>query len=427
MSRRCWALLEVVIFLAAPFQLQSQDLEYRLSIVDEGTLNSINKDTPINYDNSILPQPYRGNVGTSNLFLGVVGLSMLFNLSTNTDNLHSPDYNYSLREIAFDYSLSDAVDITVGKKILKWGTGYAFNPTGVVEPQRSPSDPSDRLGQNEGSKLASVDFFAGKSSLTFVYVNDSRTESWKWRWGTQEFAMRAYTFVSGLDLSLVGHYREGDRMELGTNWSYVIGNDLEIHGEFLGKQGSSTLYHQIITTDNDQQMFSSYPYAALYDNSREIFYKFLIGGQLTFENGINIAIEFYRNTEGLSTTQWKRWMEFVKFQSDIQRGLIPVSPELIDPSHYNLLWALQTLSPRGAMRDYCFGREYWGIECWTIELIQFVNAQDLSAVIIPTVSFKVSDIFSTYGRLSVFTGNNESEFGALFYKTTFSLGMQVQI
>ncbi len=92
-----------------------------------------------------------------------------------------------------------------------------------------------------------------------------------------------------------------------------------------------------------------------------------------------------------------------------------------------LLWALETLSPRGAMQDYLFGREYWGIDSWGIELIEFMNAQDVSAVIIPTVSFKISDNFSTYGRLTVFTGSNDSEFGALFWKTTFNLGIQVQL
>lgn len=427
MNRRCRVFLILVGLLAAPSRLQSQDLDYRLSVVDEATLNSLNMSTPINYENSILPQPNRGNIGTSNLFLSVGGFSALMNLSTSTDNLSSPTYTCSFREIAFDYSLSDAIDITVGKKIFKWGTGYAFNPTGVVEPRRSPSDPSDRLGQNEGSQLASLDFFAGKSSLTFVYVNESGFESRRWHWGTQEFAVRAYTFLSGLDLSFVGHYREGDRLELGTNWSYVIGNGLELHGEFLGKQGSSLLYHQIITTDSSQQIFSSYPYIAIYDHLREIFYKFLVGGQFTFDNGINVAVEFYRNTEGLSTAQWKRWMNFVKFQNDIQQGLIHVSPELVIPSRYNILWALQTLSSRGTMMDYCFAREYWEIERLGIELIQFVNAQDLSGVVIPTISYKLSVNLSAYGRLSVFSGGSDSEFGALFYKTTFNLGAQVQL
>ncbi len=427
MTCRCNVFFVIAGIVVAPLLLRSQELEYRLSVVDEATLNAINRDTPLNYQNGILPQPDRGNIGTSNLYLSVSGFSTLFNLATNTDNLRSPDDSYSLRECALDYSLSDALDITIGKKILKWGTGYAFNPTGVVEPQRLPSDPSDRLGQNDGSKLTSINAFVGKSSLTLVYVNDARIESWKWHWGTQEFALRAYTFLSGLDLSVVGHYREGDRLELGTNWSYVVGNNLELHGEFLGKKGSSALFHQSVTTDVNQQIFSSYPYSELYKHSSQIFYKFLIGGQYTFDNGINIAVEFYRNTEGLSTTQWKRWMKFVKFQSDIQRGLIPVSPPSVEPSRYNLLWALQTLSPRGAMQDYCFAREYWAIDRWGIELIQFINLQDVSAVLIPTVAFKVSDNFSTYGRLAWFSGSGDSEFGALFYTKTFNLGIQFQL
>jgi len=427
MSLRSTTFLVLVCIGVAPAILRSQGLEYRMSIVDEGTLNALNKTTPINYDNCILPQPHRGNIGTSNLFLSVGGLSALLDLSTNTDNLRSPDYTYSFREFSFDYSLSDAVDITIGKKILKWGTGYAFNPTGVVEPQRSPSDPSDRLGQNEGSKIAEIDYFKGRSSLTFVYVNDARVDSWKWHWGVQEVAARAYTFLNGLDLSLVAHYREGDRLEVGTNGSYVLGSNLELHAEFLGKKGSSALYHNIITTDDDQQVFASYPYVPLYRYSNQIFYKFLLGGQFTFDNGLNIAVEYYRNTEGLTTMEWQRWMKFVKFQNGIQQGSVPVSPDLVAPSRFNLLWALQTLSPRGAMQDYCFGREYFAEDRWGIELIEFINAQDFSTVIIPTVSFKLSENFSTYARLALFTGRSDSEFGALFYQKTLNLGIQFQL
>ncbi len=405
----------------------AQEADYRYSLVDEATLNALNKTTPLNFDNRIVPQPYRGNTITSNLFVSVGGVSGLLMLATATDNLRSPEYTYSLRELTFDYSVSDAIDLTVGKKILKWGTGYAFNPTGVVEPQRSPSDPSDRLGQNEGSKLVSVDFFAGRSSLALVYVNDVSINNWRWSWGTQEFAIRAYTFLSGLDLSLIAHYKEGDRLELGSNWSYVIGDNLELHGELLGKRGSSTLYHQSIWSDQNAVLYSSFPYSAPYEQSGRIFSRLLLGGQFTFENGVNIVLEYYHNAEGLTGIDWKRWMKFVKFQNDVQRGTIPVAPELIGPSRFNLLWALQTLSPRGAMQDYCFAREYWSDERWGAELIEFLNAQDMSAVVIPTASLKLSGNFSMYVRCSWFVGGGESEFGALFYTATFNLGVQMQL
>ena len=85
------------------------------------------------------------------------------------------------------------------------GACNAFNPTGVVEPQRSPSAPSDRLGQNVGRTLVSMNAFFGKTSLTLVYLNDAQFESGAFHWGEHDYAMRAYTFLNGLDLSGILH------------------------------------------------------------------------------------------------------------------------------------------------------------------------------------------------------------------------------
>ena len=419
-----------LIFVASWFiriEAAGQELQYRFSIVDEGTLTKLNLTTPFNYQNRILPQPVQGNDAISNLFLGYGGLSTSLNLSALSSNLRTPDYNYSIRELSYDLSLTDNLDMTVGRKILKWGPGYAFNPTGVVEPQRSPSDPSDRLGQNVGRTLVSMNAFFGKTSLTLVYLNDAQFESGAFHWGEHDYAMRAYTFLNGLDLSGILHYRQGDRLEAGTNWSYVIGEGLELHGEFLAKKGSSTLYHEILSSDNPDQIFSSYPYTARFDNSNEIFYKLLLGEQYTFENGVNIAFEYYRNMEGLRTSEWNQWMKFVKFQNGIQQGSIILPPELIGPSRNNLLWALQTLSPRGTMRDYLFGREYYSDGSWSFEFIELVNADDGSVVLLPTVSYRISEFFSVYGRFTSFRGKNDSEYGALFTKNSTNLGIQFQL
>lgn len=411
----------------AALHANAEDLNYRFSIVDEGTLSKLNLATPLNYQNRILPQPTQGNDAISNLFLGYGGLSTSLNAGALSTNLTKPDYSYTIRELSYDLSLTDNLDITAGRKILKWGPGYAFNPTGVVEPQRTPSDPSDRLGQNVGRTLISVNAFLGKSSLTLVYLNDAQFESGNFHWGEHDYALRAYTFLNGLDLSGILHYRQGDRLEVGTNWSYVVGENLELHGEFLAKQGSSTLYHEILSSDNPEQIFTSYPYAARFDHSNEIFYKLLLGGQYTFENGLNIALEYYRNMEGLSKSEWNQWMKFVKFQNGIQQGSISVSPAMIGPSRYNLLWALQTLSPRGTRRDYLFGREYYSVNAWSLEFLQLMNAADASIVLVPTVSYRISQYLSLYCRFTSFLGESESEYGALFTKYSTNLGIQFQL
>jgi hypothetical protein len=356
---------------------------------------------------------------------GVLSTSIGFTATSN--DISVPHYDFAVRELALDVSLGEALDLVVGKKILKWGTGYAFNPTGVVEPQRSPSDPSDRLNQNDGRNLVSLTAFFGKTSLTAVYLNDARYANSSLGWGKNELALRAYSFMAGLDISLVGHYREGDRLELGANSSYVIGDNLELHGEILGKRGSSALFHPVITSDNPGQIFDSYPYVPLYSDSREIFLKTLVGGQYTLDNGLNLALEYYHNSEGLSVQEWKRWMNFVKFQDAAQSGAVPVSPDLIVPSRMNLLWSLLTLSTRGTMRDYLFARGAYADDTWGCEVIFFMNANDQSIVAIPTLTWKASVSFSFYLRYTAYAGRDGSEFGSLFTTRSMTLGLGVQL
>jgi hypothetical protein len=344
-----------------------------------------------------------------------------------TNDLTNPEYDCRIRELSADISVTDEMNLLIGKKILKWGTGYAFNPTGVVEPQRSPSDPSDRLNQNDGKTLLSLTAYHEKSSLTFVYLNDAQIVNSELHWGTNEYAIRANTFLSGFDISFIGHYKQGDRLECGTNFSYVIGDHLELHGEGIAKMGSSYEYHRIITTDNEEQIFVSDPYMPLHENSKQIFYKALIGGQYTFDNGMNLALEYYHNAEGLSSQEWNRWMNFVKFQNAIQNGTVTVPAELVEPSRLNLLWSLKTLSPRGTMKDYLFARGFYSAESWSFEMICFMNANDLSTVMIPSVTWRVSEYYSLYVRYAAYLGRDGSEFGSLFTTDVLNLGIGVQL
>jgi hypothetical protein len=200
-----------------------------------------------------------------------------------------------------------------------------------------------------------------------------------------------------------------------------------LHAEILGKEGSSALFHPIITSDNPAQIFGAYPYVPLYADSREIFLKTLVGGQYTLDNGINIAFEYYHNAEGLSVQEWKRWMNFVKFQDAVQGGAVPVSPDLVVPSRMNLLWSLLTLSTRGTMRDYLFARGAYSDNTWGCEVIIFMNANDQSIVAIPTLTWKVSVLFSLYARYTAYAGRDGSEFGSLFTSGSMSLGLGVQL
>jgi len=52
-----------------------------------------------------------------------------------------------VRETYVGFTAGD-VDLAVGKRILRWGVGYAFTATGVLDPPRVATDPTDRLSLN---------------------------------------------------------------------------------------------------------------------------------------------------------------------------------------------------------------------------------------------------------------------------------------
>jgi hypothetical protein len=120
-------------------------------------------------------------------------------------------------------------------------------------------------------------------------------------------------------------------------------------------------------------------------------------------------------------------MNFVKFQNAIQKRTITVPQELVEPSRLNLLWSLRTLSPRGTMQDYLFARGFFSAESWSFEMICFMNTNDMSTVIIPSVTWRVIEKCSLYMRYTAFLGRDGSEFGSLFTATALNLGIQFQL
>jgi hypothetical protein len=415
----------LILLICAP-RISAQQFEYRASLFEEASKNYINGNTPVNWNNSMVPQPSGESIASANLNCGFGIFSGSFGGTLSGNNLIKPQYSLAVREASVDLNLTDQIDLMIGKKILKWGTGYAFNPTGVVEPARLPSDPTDRLKLNDGRNVVSVTGLAGRSSFTFVYLNDFQIRNSNFYPDRSEIAARVYTYLNGLDLSAIAHYRAGDRLEAGINYSFVIGDNLEIHGEALGKRGTSQEYENPVISGDGIKFYNDYPYQALYYNSDKMFWKFLIGGQFTFDDGINIVLEYYHNDDGLSKAEWKRWLDFVRFHNNIQNGTYPVPRELLMPSKYNLLWSLKTLSPRGTMMDYIFVRIYYSESNWNFELLSMINGADLSVVLIPAFTFKFSENFSVYLRYSGFAGSGDSEYRNMFLKGSLTLGLGAQ-
>lgn len=412
----------ITLFILANVQAQtlfnsSRFLNYRGSVTNESGYHRLN-DTPLNIDNEFVPQIRYNNISVADVFLnnplGVLDLQV----NANYSDRDKPDYNAVIRELYFDQALGEYFHITVGRKILKWGTGYAFNPTGVVEPTRRAIDPSDRLNQYQGRQVISVDAFVGSSSLTLLYANEARYDDGI-KWGKDEIATRLYALVKNIDISLIGYWCEDAKSKIGFNTAWTYGSHLELHSELIAQKGSQKRYHHILDSSSHQVYFDQYPYRAKYQNSREIFYKALLGVQYTFDSGLNLMAEYLYNREGLAKTEWNQWRKFTLFH---QRQIIarPPNPRSI-PNFYN---ALFTLNREGSMRHYGYYRVFQPRQKSSLELSAFLNLADGSGVVLPIWNYYLNPNITTWLRMNFFFGADDSEFGLLFSRQLFQLGIK---
>jgi len=106
------------------------------------------------------------------------------------------------------------LDVTIGRVIEKWGTGYAWNPTAFVSPQKNPADPSDRRSANVGVDMIRTDLFVRGTNVSLYALNHGAV------------AGRVYRLIGGTDVSL--HFRRDgagigdDNLRIGTRAAHPI-------------------------------------------------------------------------------------------------------------------------------------------------------------------------------------------------------------
>jgi len=147
------------------------------------------------------------------------------------------------------------LDITLGRIIEKWGTGYAWNPTAFVSPKKNPADPSDRLSANRGLGMIRADLFVRGTNVSLYALEHGAA------------AARIYRLVGGTDVSL--HFRrDSSGTQQGISAAHVFGDALELHGEVARRHA-------------------------------------LAGGQYTFKSNVNLVVELYHAGDGLDANAFR--------------------------------------------------------------------------------------------------------------------------
>ncbi|MGD0860169.1 MAG: hypothetical protein ABR912_12685 [Terracidiphilus sp.] len=137
-------------------------------------------------------------------------------------------------------------DFMAGRRIVRWGTGYAFSPAGVLDPPRDPTNPTDRLNLYEGRDMVKGDYVHGPHAFTLAWSSAALAPASANLHDTTAF--RYNVLVHGFDTALIaGDDRGGDAFG-GLTFTRVIGEAWELHCEAAWREHEAILLGAKYTT-----------------------------------------------------------------------------------------------------------------------------------------------------------------------------------
>lgn len=423
----------MLLCLAAPFcGADPRDFSFRFNLWNEATATRVNRFSPFNPDNLWLNLPVWSDSlvaeGEASYNLGQ-RFKVAGGFFNRYDYIAGGHDQFRVKELYLSWSMSSHWDFTAGRKILKWGVGYAWTPTGVLDPRRDPRDPTDRLSQYQGTDLVEVRGTYGRHNFTAVYAAHNLFSKQQTGGRGDQWAFKYDSLVRKLDYSLIASLGgPGTANRYGANATYVIGQALELHAEYIAQRGSRLLYPLAITQDDPRITYPSPPYAPLKEHDEAIYSRELVGSNYTFPSGWNLVVEYYRDGQGLGKVERQRFDSFVLYNEDQHSLLAGTDPAQIILPAANLLWTLQGLGGFSRARDYLFVRVARDrlAQKWSIENIAIFNLRDASSIWIPQVSFDFDERIGTYLRYSYYAGGRLTEFGSLPWRSTCNLGIALR-
>lgn len=204
---------------------------YSVSAIDDATFYSDLREPLPTVLNQVLVEPsfglrYRQRFTFSSSLVGVA--------RTYTDNASQ----VRVKELYAGVSAGD-FDFTAGRKMVRWGTGYAFTVAGVLDPPRNATDPGDRLSLNQGRDMVKADYVHGPHAFTVAWSSAALAPANVDLHDTTAF--RYNVLVHGFDTSLIAGHDRGSDSFGGFTFTRVVGQAWEIHGEGMWREQAAAL------------------------------------------------------------------------------------------------------------------------------------------------------------------------------------------
>ncbi len=207
------------------------DFRYSLSVIDDATFYGNLQVPAPKVLNQLLLEPkatvrFKERLTVSSSLIGIA------------DTYTHTTTQLRVKETFAGVSAGD-FDFMAGRRMVRWGTGYAFTAAGVLDPPRVPTNPTDRLNLNEGRDMVKADWVRGPHAITVAWSTAALAPASSNAHDTTAF--RYNVLVHGFDTALIaGDDRGGDAFGALT-FTRVFGQAWELHGEGAWREQGAVL------------------------------------------------------------------------------------------------------------------------------------------------------------------------------------------
>jgi hypothetical protein len=313
-------------------------------------------------------------------------------IAQDTDNV--------LYEGAYTLRASPALSLEAGKRVMRWGKGYAFNPVGFVE---RPKDPNDPELAREGYWLASADYirnFDGAlQTLAFTPVVVPVGRDVNSDFGATQYlnpAAKLYMLYRDTDIDLLWQGKGSRPARYGFDFSRNVASNFEVHGEWARTQQAPRR-----VADSAGRVTATTENATSY----------LLGLRYLTEGNTTYIAEYYRNGTGYSADQSQ---DFYRFVDDAFSRLAATGDASLVQRAIALSQGSYGRPNPGAQYVYFRAqqKDAFGIVYFQPGVTAMINLEDRSYQVTPELLYTGVNNVELRARIYLLQGDRHTDFGA---------------
>ena len=405
--------LSALVFLCLPLLCHAEDFNFNLSDYQKkayewGAIIGFTAESlHLNQSSSIYNLNFSDNsdIDTLNRVTGSLELEGLYRfevssihfrgfLETQEDQLSSQQQS-TVQELYLSYKASDSLDYEFGKRVLKWGKGYAWNPVAFIERAKDPNDPDLN---REGFILFTGNYtttFSNKDLKTISFTpfilpvdNDINDD-----FGKEEdinFGAKIYMLYQDVDIDFMFLHGDSRGDRIGADFSSNLTANFEWHGEV------AYLPDHIKNTINSSNQ--------LVQNKEDVIQS-LIGIRYLTESDLTWIIEYYHNNGGYDVDELESFYSLASSDPVTQPALFTLAQNAMTAGFGK---------PNPGM-DYTYIRvskkDFIDIVYLVGSLTSIVNVNDSSYSFMPELIYTGVKNMEMRARIIWLQGDENTEFG----------------